>query len=234
MTSVRVLIAEDEAVVARRIARLATDVLGTTGTEFSFARNIAETRATLASFDADVLFLDLNLEGEEGFALLRDAASRSFETIVVSAHTERALEAFEYGVRDFVPKPFSRERLERALQRALHALRPTEPTRYLGVRRHGSTEFLSVEQVMFVRGAGTQSELVLRNDTHVRHTKLLDRLETSLPPYFERIHKSFIVNMREVVRLETREGSRYAVVLTNGTKLPVGRTRVEALRKRLA
>jgi two-component system, LytTR family, response regulator LytT len=233
MTSVRVLIAEDEAVVARRIARLTTEVLADRA-ELSFARNVAETRRTLESFNADLLILDLNLEGDEGFALLRDAAARPFETIVVSAHTERALEAFEYGVRDFVPKPFGRERLELALSRALHSLRPSEPTRYLGVRRQGSTELLPVEEVMFIRGAGTQSELVLRNKSHVRHTKLLDRLETALPPHFERIHKSFIVNMREVVRLETHEGSRYSVVLTNGTTLPVGRTRVDALRKKFA
>ena len=232
MNALRVVIAEDEATVARRIARLTMEVLASA--HLSFARNISETRTTLASGDADLLILDLNLEGEEGFDLLRDAAAHSFETIVVSAHTDRALEAFEYGVRDFVPKPFGRERLELALQRAIAAIRPDEPARYLGIRRNGSTALLPVEHVMYIRGAGTRSELILRNGAVVDHARLLDRLETVLPPWFERIHKSFIVNMREVARLDSSVGSRYSVVLKNSVRLPVGRTRVEGLRKQLA
>ncbi|WWW34360.1 response regulator [Stenotrophomonas rhizophila] len=58
----------------------------------------------------DGLLLDLNLGGEDGFELLRRAVAGRYHCVVVSAHRERALQAFEHGVLDFVPKPFSRER----------------------------------------------------------------------------------------------------------------------------
>lgn len=229
----RVVIAEDEAVIARRIARLTREILGPQVGELTIAPGIAEARAALEE-PADVLILDLNLEGEEGFALLRESSSRSFETIVVSAHAERALEAFDYGVRDFVPKPFGRERLERALLRLFTpTVRSTAPLRFLGIRRRGEIEYLAVEDIAFVRGAGTFSELVLRDGQVVLHDKPLDRLEGILPLHFERVHKSYIVDLRRVRRLVVREGSRYSLVLDDGTTLPAGRTKVAGLRARL-
>jgi two-component system response regulator LytT len=232
MTAMRIVIAEDEAVIARRVARLTSEVLGPGGAEFSFARNVPEARELLAGTPTDLLILDLNLKGEEGFTLLRETAGEPFETIVISAHTDRALDAFDYGVRDFVAKPFSRDRLARALRRVVTSGRPPHSIRFLGVRRHGSTELIPVEDLLYVRGAGTRSELVLKNERRVMHEKLLEKLESVLPPHFERIHKSYIVDLRQVVRLETHEGTRYSLVLADGTTLPVGRTRIQSLRRK--
>lgn len=229
----RIVIAEDEAVIARRIARMTADILGPQAGPMTLVSGVAEAREALDANATDLLILDLNLNGEEGFALLRDSSAAAFDTIVVSANTSRALEAFDYGVRDFVPKPFTRERLERALRRVLTSARSDRPLEFLGVRSRGGIEFLPIERIVYVRGAGTQSELVLSNGTTVLHDKMLDRLEGILPPHFERIHKSLIVDTRRIARLETHEGSRYSVVLDDGTTLPVGRTRVGALRERV-
>ena len=234
MSVLRVMIVEDEPVVARRLARLTTEILTAEGVELSFARDVAGARTALALTSPDLLILDLNLGQEEGFDLIRDFSSHTFETIVVSAHTDRALDAFDYGVRDFVPKPFGRERLEKALRRALTSARPQHPIRYLGVRTGGRTELVPAADILYIEGAGTRSELVLRSGRRIRHDRLLDRLASVLPPQFERIHKSYIVDIRAVQRFEVREGSRYLVVLGDGTVLPVGRTRVQALKRRFA
>jgi DNA-binding LytR/AlgR family response regulator len=231
---VKIVIAEDEAVIARRIARLTCEILGPAVTELTIAPGIDEARSALAAAP-DLLILDLNLEGEEGFALLRDSSSGAFDTIVVSAHAERALEAFDYGVRDFVAKPFSRERLERALHRLFTpAARNATPLKFVGIRKRGAIEFLSVDEICYARGAGTHSELVVRNGKTVLHDKSLDRLEGLLPLHFERIHKSYIVDLRRARRLVVREGSRYSLELDDGAVLPVGRTRITALRARLS
>jgi DNA-binding LytR/AlgR family response regulator len=229
------VIAEDEAVIARRIARLTADILGPAGAEILIAPGISEARESIERDAPELLILDLNLEGDDGFHLVRELSVRSFDTIVISAHRERALEAFEYGVRDFIAKPFTRERLEQALRRVLApATRGERPIEHIGVRREGAVEFISVEKVMFIRGAGTRSELIVTGGRTVLHDKLLDRLEGVLPPRFERIHKSYIVDIARVRRLFAQEGSRYSVELVDGTVLPVGRTRVAALRARLA
>lgn len=233
--SIRIVVAEDEAVVARRVARLTTEILGPRAAGITIVSNLEAARELLDRVSIDLLLLDLNLEGEEGFRLLRDAACAAFDTIVISAHTDRAIEAFDYGVRDFVPKPFSRERLERALLRVLSPpSRSDQPIRFLGVRRQGEVLFIPVDQVVYARGAGCRSELVLLDGRVVPHEKLLDRLEAVLPSHFERIHKSYLVDTRRIARLIAREGSRYAVRLENGEELPVGRTRVQALRQRVA
>ncbi len=230
----RVVIAEDEAVVARRVARLTTAILGPHAGEIVLAPSVAEARDALQASPPDLLILDLELEGEEGFVLLRDGTARAFETIVVSAHTDRALEAFEHGVRDFVPKPFGRERLERALHRVLFpSPRRDQPVEYIGVRSDGGVRFVPVAGILYVQGAGNRSELVLANGTILLHDRMLDQLEAILPPHFERIHKSYIVDVRRIASLVSTEGSRYSVVLHGGLTLPVGRTKVAALRQRL-
>jgi DNA-binding LytR/AlgR family response regulator len=232
--AVRIVIAEDEAVIARRLARLTTDILGPRLASLTITQSVSDTRVALAAERVDILLLDLQLEGEEGFELLRDFVAAPFDTIVVSAHVDRALEAFEYGVRDFVPKPFGRARLETALLRTLAPPRRNEhPVTFLGVRRGAVTEMIPIDDVAYVRGAGTHSELVLASGGRRMHDKMLDRLEALLPPQFERIHRSYIVDIRRIARLVAQEGSRYFVELRDGTTLPVGRTRVGALRERV-
>ncbi|MEL6615040.1 MAG: LytTR family DNA-binding domain-containing protein, partial [Bacteroidota bacterium] len=81
--------------------------------------------------------------------------------------------------------------------------------------------------------AGAYSDLVLRDGSTRLHSKSLDRLLAVLPATFERVHRSYLVRMDEVVRLRVREGSRYHAVLASGDEVPVGRTRVEAVRQRL-
>lgn len=228
----RIVIAEDEATIARRIARLTRDILGPQLGAIELAGSLDEAVALLAA-GPDLLILDLSLNGDDGFALLRRASAEAFDTVVVSAHTERALEAFEYGVRDFVPKPFGRERLERALERVAGGGRSERPLAYLGVREAGRVDFVAVDDVLYIRGAGTHSELVLRSGERRLHDKSLDRLERALPQHFERVHKSFIVDVRRIGRLVGAEGSRYGVVLRDGTRIPVGRTRLRAVRARL-
>ncbi|MCU0636583.1 MAG: DNA-binding response regulator, partial [Gemmatimonadaceae bacterium] len=99
----------------------------------------------------------------------------AFHTVVVSAHTERALEAFALGVLDFVPKPFARERLGQALERARDAsVAGGRATRYLGVWRPHGVALVSVEEVCWIRVDGDYSELRLANGRTALHDKSLD------------------------------------------------------------
>jgi DNA-binding LytR/AlgR family response regulator len=228
--TLRVMIAEDEAVIARRVARLTTDILGPSAA-VSIASNLDEARAAAGRALPDILILDLNLEGRDGFEVLDDPLLRRCPTIVVSAHTERALQAFERGVRDFVPKPFGRERLEVALRRAIeHA---PQPSARLGLRSSDGARVVPFDDIVYARAAGAHSALVLTRGRVIEGERMLDRLEQLLPAHFERIHKSVIVDTRRIERLVSQAGSRYCVLLADGTSLPVGRTRVAALRARL-
>ena len=226
----RVLIVEDEPPIARRLERLLRETGAVTRVET--CATLADAEGALARGDVDVVFLDLHLNGRDGFDLVRDAAAGAFHTVVVSAHTERALEAFEVGVLDFVAKPFGAERIRATVER-LRGARAGHPAASLAVRTAGRVDLVPVAEVAYVRAAGSYSELVLRDGTVRVHGKSLDRLLAVLPAAFDRVHRSYLVRLDEVVRLRVREGSRYAAVLASGEEVPVGRTRVEAVRARL-
>jgi len=229
---VRILIVEDEPIIARRIARLTRSILDD-AVAIETAEQVDTAQDTLVDGAFDLLVLDLNLHGADGFDLLKTSVAGAFHTIVISAYTDRAIEAFELGVLDFIGKPFGRERLAQALQRLRTDARTDPPARYLAVRTSGRVTLIDVERVHYLQGADSYSELVLRDGSTALHDKPLKRLVTLLPDDFVRIHRSYVVRMSAVAHFHSREGSRYAVELRDGTTLSVGRTRVDAVRDRL-
>jgi len=231
---VRILIVEDEPIIARRTARLTRSILDEANLTIETAEQLDAAHDALRADDIELLFLDLNLHGADGFDLLKASVAGAFHTIVISAYTDRAIEAFELGVLDFIGKPFGRERLAQALRRLRTDARTDPPARYLAVRTGGRVTLIDVERVHYLQGAGSYSELVLRDGSTELHDKSLKRLVTLLPGDFVRIHRSYVVRVSAVAHVHSREGSRYAVELRDGTMLPVGRTRIDAVRQRLA
>ena len=229
-----ILIVEDERVIAGRLRRLLLEILGPAATSIGTAEDLGEALPILAAGNIDLLLLDLNLRGEDGFELLRQAAAGPQQTIVVSANLDRAVEAFDHGVIDFIPKPFDEARLRKALGR-VEGRCPRQPgARFLAFRRGGELEVIPVEQIRAIHGAGNYAEVELINGRRLLHDKPLDQLAQCLPDRFIRIHRSHIVSLDHVRRLRSLPGSRYRVELDDGSELPVGRQRIGALRERLA
>lgn len=230
----RILIVEDEPLLARRLERFCHEILGEKLETVRVATLFSEASARLEESPIDLLLLDLNLHGRDGMELLAASVAGSFYTIIVSANTDQALRAFEYGVIDFVPKPFSRERLEQAIQRATgREGRAAGAARFLAVRKSGRVELVPVDRVLYVEGAGAYSELVLDDGRRELHDKTLEKLHALLPPLFERIHKSYLVRWPAVKALHAQEGSHYEAELRNGVRLPIGRQRYKELREKL-
>ncbi len=233
----KILIVEDEVMVARALKRMISGILGKRQTTLATSPSIEEAHAYLHSNKIDLLFLDLNLNGEDGMSLLADLTSSSFHTIIVSANTDQALRAFEYGVVDFVPKPFDEARLEKAIARL--NLPETSVNggqgnaEFLGVRRGGTTQLVETALIVSVKATDSYSELILASGDHFLHEKNLKQLIQILPASFQRIHRSTIVNMKYVNSLEAYEGSRYELRLSSGGTITVGRAFVDKLRERL-
>ena len=230
----RVMIVEDEPLLAHRVERFCRDILGERLESIRIANLFSEAGARIDESPIDLLLLDLNLHGRDGMQLLATSVAASFHTIIVSANTEQALRAFEYGVIDFVPKPFSRERLEQALRRVMEREgRAAAAAKFLAVRKAGRVELVEIDRVLYVQGAGAYAELVLDDGRRELHDKTLEKLHALLPPVFERIHKSYVVRWTAVKALHSQEGSHYEVELRNGLRLPVGRTRYKELREKV-
>lgn len=220
--------------VARRLARCVKSVLGASLEQLDVTGDFRSAQSRLTETRPDVLLLDLNLHGHDGFELLKHAVAGGFETIVVSANTDRAIEAFEYGVVDFVPKPFSPERLAQAFRRLAGERGESAALRYLIVRHAGQLERIKVEDVRAIHGADDYAELELVSGVRRLHEKSLEKLARSLPGGFLRIHRSHIVNLTFVRSLAAMAGSRYQLALTDGSRLPVGRKWIASVRRAFA
>lgn len=230
----RILIVEDEPLLAGRLERFCREILGERLESVRIATVFDEASARLAEAPIDVLLLDLNLGGADGMDLLKASVAGSFHTIIVSANTEQALRAFEFGVIDFVGKPCMKDRLAQALQRVTDRDgRAACAAKFLAVRKLGKVELVPIDRILYVEGAGAYAELVLDHGRRELHDKTLEKLHALLPPVFDRIHKSYVVRLSAVKALHAHEGSQYEAELKNGLRLPVGRTRYKEIREKL-
>lgn len=219
----RILIVEDEKVAARGLQRMVQDILGKEIGWIGWEASLDASRFALSEQPVDVLFLDLNLNGENGFELLQGAVAASFHTIVVSANEDQAIHAFEYGVLDFVPKPVSRERLEKAINRIKDADYSSKRAKYLPIRKPKGVSLIQLDDVSYFRGDGNYIEIRLKKGGLEYHRQTLDSLAKVLPPQFSRIHRSHIVDKRDVKCVISLGGGRYDVEMGDGVKLPLSR-----------
>ncbi len=225
-----ILIVEDERVAARRLERLIRDVLGEKATSIHCVETLRNSEQFLSKNSIDLLFLDLNLNGRNGFDLLKSVVSESFQTIIVSANIDRAIEAYEYGVLDFVPKPFDKNRLIKAFERLEQRdTRVHHAAKMLVVRNQGHLQIVPVEQIQYLKGAGDYAEIHLHNGSTLLHNKSLEALKKVLPDSFMRIHKSYITDLNYISNLHIYGGGKYECELKDGSVLPVSRTRYKEL-----
>jgi len=228
-----ILIIEDERAIANRLLRMTNNYFGVEVTAIHHCDSVVDGLEFIDSHKIDLLFLDLNLNGEDGFEVLQNMVSQSFHTIIVSAYKEKAIQAFEYGVLDFVPKPFNEKRLYQALDRINNVVpsgAQSNIIKYLSILKKGSQHLIELEQVHFIKGARVYTEIYLKNGTKEIHNKSLDALMQLLPSNFERIHKSFIVDMHAVSKFNAESGGKYSALLNSGDQLPISRSKYKDLK----
>lgn len=247
----RILIVDDEPLARGRARRMieeleGVEVVGEAGT----AR---EARELLASLRPDAMLLDVQMPGEDGFELLASLRVRP-AVIFATAFDQYAVRAFEENAVDYLLKPFRRDRLAAALERARRDLaRPEELSeklaQLLGSLSVPATQPLERFTVrlgsrqLIVRAAevlwfGAEDKLVFAATEKDRHyvNFTLDQLEQRLDPRrFARVHRSAIVNLDWAAALRPGFAGTYRLQLRDAarTEVPVSRARARALRERL-
>ncbi|MCR5890940.1 LytTR family DNA-binding domain-containing protein [Hymenobacter sp. J193] len=229
-----ILLVEDEARIARRLERMTRAFFGPQLASLTVCESLPMALRALHTAAPDLLLLDLNLNGQDGFDLLKSVAAGAFHTIIISAYTEKAITAFAHGVLDFVPKPFTEERLTQAFARlTIPTAKPENALQFLTVKKQGSLVLIEVKELRYIKGAGIYSELHLLNGRKGLHDKSLNKLTQLLPASFERIHKSYIACLTQAEKIIVQEGSRYQLLLKSGQLLPIGRSRYKELRSKI-
>jgi two-component system LytT family response regulator len=204
------------------------------------ASNLAQARRLLATQAPDLLLLDAELGDGCGLELLEGAAP-TLRAIVVSAHESYALRAFEVAAQDYLLKPVDGARLARALARVLAAnAGDAGSVAALGyddclfLAPDGAIRFLRVAELSALRAHDEGSLLLLCDGRSVASPRPLQHWEARLPSAaFVRIHRSALINLRRVRRIESWFEQRFRVHL-EGVAQPLAMSRrcALALRRR--
>jgi two-component system LytT family response regulator len=248
----KILVVDDEPLARERTRRMLDDLAGVT--MVGEAASAAEARRLIDETGPDLLLLDIQMPGEDGFALLESLDERP-AVVFVTAFDHYAVRAFEENAVDYLLKPFRRERLEQALDRARRDLaRPEDLAQrlegLLATLHRGAhdesldrlTVRLGQKQLILdtadVRWFGAEDKLVFAATATARHyvNFTLDQLERRLNARrFVRIHRGVIVNLDWAAALRPGFAGTYRLQLKDEakTELPVSRARARALRERL-
>lgn len=227
----RILIVEDEKPTAEDIKYLVEQILQKEIASIHIETTLDGALLYLKEKPIDVLLLDLNLNAKDGFNILKQVVSQSFHTIIISANINRAIEAFEYGVLDFIPKPYSEERLRVAFQRlkSSHAL-DGHSIKYLSVKKGFEIKVIQLDEIKYFKSANIYTELYLQNDQTIIYDKSIKQLIPLLPSNYYRIHKSYVVDRDKIESIQSLGGGKYRVILKSGESLPVSRHKIHLLK----
>lgn len=245
----RALIVDDEELARLRIRDLLADAH-----DVEVAAECEDGAAAIRAIEADppdLMFLDIQMPEVDGFAVLRAVDTTKIPAVVfVTAHDEYALEAFEYAALDYLLKPFDRERFEAALDRARTRVREREtdgfreqvgellavldrkPLNRLIVRDGGRVSFVNVREIRWIEAQGNYVKIHATRESPLMRRTMAELEQRLDPGRFLRVHRSSIVNMERVRRLDSLPHGEYRITLDDDTELTSSRGFRETLRRR--
>jgi two-component system, LytTR family, response regulator len=189
----------------------------------------------------DLLFLDVQMPKLDGFEVL-ELIGRETAVVFVTAYDNYAIKAFEVHAVDYLLKPFSAERFDAALVRAKQrvtgatsqkapaaadlAASARPPAQYLdrvAVREGSQVSIIPVGKLDYAEAQDDYVALVSAGKKHLKQ-QTISNLEASLDPArFLRIHRSYIVNLERVSKVEPYGKDTHVAILTTGVQIPVSR-----------
>jgi two-component system, LytTR family, response regulator len=202
-------------------------------------RNGFEAVKAVNDLKPDLVFLDVQMPKLNGFEVL-ELLGREVAVVFATAFDEHAIRAFEVNAVDYILKPVSPERVKTAIDRARQrvaarsplpaaqlaaASRPAgEPASRIVVRQGPKVHVIPADKLDYAEAQDDYVSLRSEGRSHLKQQTLGD-LEASLDPKrFVRIHRSCLLNIDRLARIDTEGGEPRAVVLHDGTRLPLSRS----------
>jgi two-component system, LytTR family, response regulator len=201
-------------------------------------RNGFEAVKAVSELQPDLVFLDIQMPKLSGFEVL-ELIGGDVAVVFVTAFDEHALKAFEVNAVDYLLKPVSAERFTAALARARERRRarqplpvpeiiasarsPGAPLERILVRQGPRVHVIAIEALDYAEAQDDYVSLRTRGKEYLKQQTLAE-LEASLPQdRFVRIHRSYVLNLTRLARIEPDGSDTRTAILTDGTRLPVSR-----------
>lgn len=204
---------------------------------------------SIQQYQPELIFLDIQMPKINGFEML-ELIEKPPSIIFTTAFDEYAIKAFETHAVDYLLKPFNQERFDKAIQKCLPILTgqagleqkntndllesasqsPSQNQRIV-VKNGSKIKIIPIQDIQFLEAADdyvkvhTKEGYFLKNKTMNHFEKILDE------QYFVRSHRSYIVNIQEITRIDPYEKDNHVAILRSGAKVPVSRNGYIKLRQ---
>lgn len=185
----------------------------------------------------DLIFLDIQMPKITGFELL-ELLENPPKVIFTTAYDEYALKAFEVNALDYLLKPISVERLQKSLDKVRtqikepqaevaadpKTLQLPEQSQRIVVKDGGHIKIIPLPEVLYIEAADDYVKVTTADKYFLKHQRMA-HFEAQLPAHqFVRVHRSYIVNVQHIHKVELYEKENYCVILRNNAKIPVSRS----------
>ncbi|UOB18956.1 LytR/AlgR family response regulator transcription factor [Abyssalbus ytuae] len=204
------------------------------------ASNIDEALVLIKSHEPDLVFLDVEMPFGNAFDLLDKVGNRTFEVIFVTAYNHYAIDALNNHASYYLMKPISIDELikavdyvseikekENALQEKILSPKVKNVNGKITIPQQDGFEVLQTKDIFFCKADDNYTEIYLENKK-ILVSKTLKYFEEALAGYpFARIHKSYLVNVNQVVKYKKGKGG--SVVLSNGKEIMVSASKKNEL-----
>lgn len=224
----RIYIAEDEPLAAQKL-QLFLLKLGEKSEDISYFDNGQSLMKALLLDQPDLLFLDIQMPGMTGLEVLQhlqetgETGSEGVKVIITSAFDQYAIDGFNYGVVDYLLKPYTLDRLRLAMSK----VRP-EPV--LSIRCEGRTERIRISEIVCLESNKDYTCFTLEDGRRLMTIGTLSGFEQQLPDStFARVQRSYIVGLRHVQSFNSQ-----SVTLSTGLSIPVGKTYKDSFAEAIA
>ncbi|HPN37568.1 MAG TPA: LytTR family DNA-binding domain-containing protein [Melioribacteraceae bacterium] len=173
----------------------------------------------LKKLDIDLIFLDIQMPGKSGFYLLEQIEINA-KIVFVTAYDEYAVKAFEVNALDYLLKPISQQRLAETINRITGVFNEKVPNYNLNyddrlfLQFNSKYKFIKLNEIKYINSAGDYTKITLNSEISGLTNKSMNEWENRLPlNYFCRIHRTTIVNLEYIDKIEEWFEGGYRVYL---------------------
>ncbi len=248
MDNIRIVIIDDEA-PAREIIKHylkevdSVEVIAECADGFSGLKSIS-------GLKPDLVFLDIQMPRLTGIEML-EVITEKPEIIFTTAYDQFAIRAFELNAVDYLMKPFPKRRFQDAVKKAIDKIRsgkgnkepasqllakkaePSSPFNRFVVRKGNAINLIPVEQIRYVE-AQDDYVMIYHSAGKALKQQTMKFYEDNLPKSdFVRIHRSYIVKIEEINRIEPYGKDNHIAILHSGDKLPISRSGYKHIKEEL-
>lgn len=177
----------------------------------------------------DVIFLDMDLStSSTGLDLAKDIReiNKTVNIVFITAHIEYSLLAFKVNTFDYLIKPITAEKLEECILRLIEFI-SSENINLLKVKSGSSTVLIKKKDIIYIEKINSKSYIYTANQIIETYHSLED-LEKKLPKNFQRSHKSYIVNINKILRIDSLNNE---IIFSNSFKSYIGRKYKQSILK---